>query len=136
MLATALTYGYDLGGHGKWKIAELDSDGYPALAWYDSDFYKDSNATLRAAGIDAQIVRYGDDRDGIGFILAACADVEDGPVSRPWPMVSPGPVELADYEARLALALGVLGITPTEKKSGYPAPTTAEPNWINSAYQS
>ena len=138
MLIAALTYGYDLGSPDGWKIAELNHNGWPSTPWHNSegdDFYNDITAALKAAGLDddLEIVRYGDDNEG--FILAASADVERGPVSRPFSMDNfSGPT--TEMDATLAAALQALGITPTEHKRGYPTPTPAKPGWINSAYQS
>lgn len=136
-LTAALTYGYDLGGDARWNIRELDHNEEPRLFWYinGEDFYTEATAFLTAAQIDVEIVRYGDENKGVGYILAASADVENGPVSRPFDIAAISRADLAEHDARLTAALTALGITPTEIKYRNAAPTPAKPGWINSAYQ-
>lgn len=134
MIITAITYGYDLDGRDTWNIRELDHNEQPRLSWYTNDFYGQATRVLQAARIDVEIVPYGDDRKGlVGYILAASADVENGPVSTPFDIAAISRADLAEHDARLTAALTALEITPTELKYGRPAP--ARPGWITSAYQ-
>lgn len=138
MPTAALTYGYDLGGDAQWNIRELDHNGEPRLFWYvnGDDFATVAASVLKAADIDVEIVRYGDKNTGlVGYILAASADVENGPVSAPFDIAAISRTDLAEHDTRLTAALTALGITPTELKYGRTSPTPARPGWINSAYQ-
>lgn len=134
MLTAALTYGYDLDGRETWNIRELDHNGEPRLFWYTNgdDFYTVATAVLKAARVDVELVRYGNKTE-VGYILAASADVENGPVSAPFDIAAISRADLAEHDARLAAALTALGITPTELKHCRRAP--ARPGWITSAYQ-
>jgi hypothetical protein len=136
MPTAALTYGYDLDGRETWNIRELDHNGEPRLFWYinGEDFYTEATAFLMAADIDVEIVRYGNKTE-TGYILAASADVENGPVSRPFDIAAISRADLAEHDARLTAALTALGITPTQIKYRNADPTPAKPGWINSAYQ-
>lgn len=137
-LTAALTYGHDLGGHKQWNFRELDHNDEPNLFWYTGrDFCTEATKVLRDSGLglDVEIVRYGDKTE-TGYILAASADVEAGPVSRPFSMSNFTNVDLAEHDARLTAALTALGITPTEIKYGHADPTPAKPGWMMSAYQS
>lgn len=134
MPTAALTYGYDLGGDAQWNIRELDHNDQPRLFWYTNDFYGQATKVLQAARIDVELVPYGDERKGlVGYILAASADVENGPVSTPFDIAAISRTDLAEHDTRLAAALTALGITPTELKHCRPSP--ARPGWISSAYQ-
>lgn len=126
-LTAAITYGHNLDGRETWNIRELDHNEEPRLSWYTGDdFYAEGTKVLQAAGVDVQIVPYGDVHKGVvGYILAASADVGYGPVSSPFSMACFANVDLAEHDARLAAALAALGITPTEPK----------PGWITSACQ-
>jgi hypothetical protein len=138
MPVPALTYGYDLGGDARWNFRELDHNEEPRLFWYinGEDFYTEATAFLKATQIDVEIVRYGDEAKGVvGHILAASADVENGPVSAPFDITVISRADLAELDAQLTAALTALGITPTKVKFRGATPTPAKPGWITSAYQ-
>lgn len=134
-LTAALTYGYDLGGPDKWNIRELDSDGQPRLFWYSGgDFSVEATQVLEAANVNVDLVPYGDKQSGnCGYILASSADIEAGPISRPWAVASIATANLVEHNARLASALDALGITPTQLS--FARTVAAKPGWITSAYR-